>query len=129
MNGGYSSSQRAGGSLPAPGIWRAIAGFIVWSSAFVVLYVGHAVGCIYVPSNVSASAVSTTLGILWLVHLLACAALAWGSGRYWMRVRHTPRNSPPGRFMWRVTVLIDLSAFGAVAITGLPILAFPACTA
>ncbi|WP_397473363.1 hypothetical protein [Pusillimonas sp.] len=127
MNGPLRPGRNDGASWPVPGVWRAIAGFIVWAVAFTVLYVGHALACLSVPSEMRASTVSLALGVLWAAHLLACAALAWRSGGQWRRLRHGHGEGLHGRFMWRTTFLIDVSALGAVFVTGLPLLVFPAC--
>lgn len=127
MNARNASDHAAGASSPTPGVWRAIAGFIVWSTAFVVLYVGHAVGCLYVPSSLQAPAVSAALMALWAAHMAAGAALAWRSAAAWRQLRQDAGGHPHARFMWRVAFLIDAAALGAIFVTGLPLLAFPAC--
>lgn len=122
-----ATERRKDYSLRA-GVWRAIAGFIVWSSAFVVLYVGHALGCIYVPVPFQASSISVALSVFWLAHLLVCSMLVWRSRRQWLRVRHQQSSEHSGRFLWHTTLLIDVSALGAVLVIGLPLFAFPACS-
>jgi len=125
MNG--SSMRGWNASSPSPGVWRAIAGFIVWALAFVVLYVGHALGCLYVPSSIQPATVTAALLVLWAAHLAAGALLAWRSGgRSWL-LRHDGDRRPRACFMWRATFLIDAFALGAIFVTGLPLLAFPAC--
>ncbi|TFL10005.1 hypothetical protein CSC67_18300 [Pusillimonas caeni] len=114
-------------SSSSPGVWRAIAGFIVWASAFVVLYAGHALGCVYVPSSIQPATVTAALVVLWAVHMAAGAALAWRSGGRLRLLRHDGDCRVRARFMWRAAFLIDASALGATFVTGLPLLAFPAC--
>lgn len=126
MNGAKRLQHGRPGT-PVPGVWRAILGFIVWATEFVVLYVGHAVGCLYVPP-VHPSAVTAALLALWVLHAAVGAILAWRSGGQWRRLRHSQGAQVHARFMWRVTFLIDASALGAIVVTGLPVLAFPACS-
>lgn len=131
----YSKTSGRHAPVQAPGLWRLIAGFILWAVAFVVLYVGHALGCIYVPHGAQASTVSFALVVLWLPLVLACAALAWRSGCRWRAARHSraaynTHETAPARapFLWRATFLIDAGALAAIIINGLPVLAFPACS-
>ncbi|MDX3893252.1 hypothetical protein [Pusillimonas sp.] len=125
MNGSGVRGWNASSS--SPGVWRAIAGFILWAAAFVVLYVGHALGCLYVPSSIQPATVTAALVVLWAVHLAAAAVLAWRSGGRLRLLRHDGERRVQARFMWRATFLIDASALGAIVVTGLPLLAFPAC--
>lgn len=127
MNGDGAADRGGDPFREAPGVWRAIAGFVVWAAAFVVLYAGHALGCLHAPADMPSFAVSAVLWVLWAAHLAAGAALAWHGGT---RLRRLTRDGDPhgqARFMWRVTFLADVSALGAVFVTGLPLLVFPAC--
>ena len=112
-----------------PGVWRAMASFIVWALAFVVLYVGHALGCLYVPSTLAPASLTMLLTALWALHLAACAVLTQRSGRRSCGMRREGNGTVQARFMWRVTFLTDALALLAVLVTGLPLLAFPVCQA
>ncbi len=114
-------------TIGAPGLWRVIAGFIVWSSAFVTLYVGHALACLYVPAVMSATGVRTILLACWILHLLISA---WLVARSVNQHSHVQRKAPSVRspFLWRTALLVDVSAWGAIFFTGLPLLAFDVCT-
>ncbi len=121
--------RRESGTPRTPGIWRAMAGFMVWAAAFVVLYTGHALGCLYVPSTFTPAGLTAVLMVLWALHLAACAVLAVHSGRRSCGMRREGSAAAPSRFMWRATFLTDALALLAVLVTGLPLLAFPACQA
>lgn len=114
----------ASANSAAPSLWRAIAGFIIWAIAFVVLYVGHALACRYV---INISLVSATLVLLWAIHLAWVTVLAGRSYRHVRRGRSSRVGQEHLRFMWRVTMLLDFFSVGAVFLTGLPVLAVPAC--
>lgn len=109
-----------------PGLWRVIAGFVVWSSAFLMLYVGHALACLYVPATLTPTAVRALLSVCWLAHLIVAG---------WL-ISRSVRQILPGRFentaarttfLWRLAFIIDLTAWGAILLNGLPVFAFEVC--
>jgi|GEM_PF-999788 len=126
MHAARSNSSNPLSSINAPSLWRLIGGFIVWASAFITLYVGHALACLYVPGVISTGGVRTILLACWIFHLLVSAWLVVRSAR---NCSHDRLKNSPGHpaFMWRAALLIDVSAWGAIFFTGLPVLAFDVC--
>lgn len=110
------------------GLWRAIAGFIIWAVAFVALYVGHATGCLYAPSTFQPATLRLGLVVMWLLMLMIVAVLALRSGVRRYGLRDNRSLDAHACFTWRITFLIDLFALGAVFITGLPLLLIQTCT-
>ena len=131
MNKASNIQCGKGSAAWRPGLWRAMAGFIVWAVAFVFLYAGHAIGCLYAPVSVQPLTIRNLLIVLWVVHILFLAALLWTSCR--RRNAHlvssARQKEESVRFMWRVVSLLDVLALVSVLITGLPLLLVPPCAA
>ena len=67
-------------ALRLPALILLIAGFVIWSSAFVTLYGALSVGCAFGWEAISfgpVSALRALLIALWLAHLAALGALWW----------------------------------------------------
>ncbi|KTR03840.1 hypothetical protein NS365_16855 [Aureimonas ureilytica] len=67
-------------ALRLPSLILLVAGFVIWSSAFVVLYGALSVGCAFGWDTASlgpVSALRAVLIALWLAHLAALGALWW----------------------------------------------------
>ncbi len=98
--------------VPARMLWL-VAGFVVWSSAFIVLYSLQALGCAYgwpdLPHRIVLFAV---LGL----HLAALALLF-----------RRGRERVEGRFLRSVVVLTLWAALAATLLTYTPALALSAC--
>lgn len=102
-----------------------IAGYLVWSLCFVVLYSLLSVGCEagwHHSSLLGINLLSWLLLLAWLLHVAAAGWLVW-------RVR----NSDPaqldrtGRFMRRTTLLLHATAFIGTIWIGFPVLGLPPC--
>jgi hypothetical protein len=107
----------------------AIAGLIVWSSAFVVLYAGLSVGCeagLQQRPLIGTNALTVLLGALWLAHLGALGALQWYAIRVWHRAVEV--QSGLARFLTAVTCLIAGTGLFSTLVMGLPILVLPPCS-
>lgn len=102
-----------------------IAGYLVWSSCFVVLYSLLSIGCELQWQRfglLGISSITLMLIFAWLLHLLA---LGWLIRAAWQAER--AGLPPPSRFVRRVTLILHLTAFAATIWIGLPILALPPC--
>lgn len=106
---------------PAPARWLlgATGGLLLWASSFVVLYGGLSLGCEagwHARTLAGANLLTLALGLAWLAHLLALAALWRWFGR-WPRAGIQP---------WLARVL-TAAALAATVWTGWPVLALPPC--
>lgn len=97
---------------------RLIAGFLVWSSAFAVLYSVFSLAC-----WLGWDGVTTLIALvaLWLGHVLANAVILWRD------LRAAPAVTSPidGRLMTAVLRGSSLAALVATIWTGLPIILTP----
>lgn len=102
-----------------------IAGYLVWSLCFVVLYSLLSVGCEagwHHYRLLGINLLSWLLVLAWLLHVAAAAWLVW-------RVKSSDpeqleRN---GRFMRRVTLLLHVTALAGTIWIGIPVLGLPPC--
>jgi hypothetical protein len=112
------------------GLWLllAIAGFVIWASAFAVLYGMQGLGCtldlqsvMFLGSNV----LTLTLAALWILHLGACVALLWYARSLW---RPGPGVETQAKtFLAAVTCLVAATGAIATVYIGLPVLFLPPC--
>ena len=111
------------------GLPTMIAGYLVWSSCFVLLYALLSVGCELrlqlQPVAGGVNALSLVLGLVWALHLLA---LAWLIQDAWRAGRDAAREAHAGRFLRRVTVMLHLTALAATLWVGFPLLVLPPCS-
>lgn len=104
-------------TTPAQWLLGTTAGLLVWASSFVVLYVGLTLGCEagwHALTVAGVNLVTGAMGLAWLAHMLALAALWWWFGRF----------AEPLRRLARVLTVV---ALGATVWTGWPLLALPPC--
>ncbi|KJS36169.1 MAG: hypothetical protein VR70_14370 [Rhodospirillaceae bacterium BRH_c57] len=98
-----------------------IAGFLLWTSAFVALYAVFSLACVHdwpMPRLLVVGA--------WLVHVAGHGALVAWTLRWW-RVRPTdPTGSRP--FLRLAAVTIAIAALGATVWTGLPVVLTFGCS-
>lgn len=97
------------------------AGFVVWSSAFVLLYAGLSVGCAFGWDRVvlgGTSAVRLGLLLVWAGHIAALAALVIYTHRRAMRATG---GSRPSAFTLRLALALSVAALVATVWTGLAI--------
>src|SRR5690625_1037229 len=102
-----------------------IAGYLVWSLCFVVLYSLLSVGCEAGWHQTRLLGINLRSWLLvssWLLHL---AVGAWLLREVWKSDPEATDRS--GRFIRRVTLLLDVTAFGATIWIGLPVLGLPPC--
>ncbi|RAI43110.1 hypothetical protein [Rhodoplanes roseus] len=100
-----------------------VAGFVVWSSAFVWLYGGLSVGCAFGWDRITlagTSALRLGLLLIWLVHV---AALGWLLA-YSRAVRQAGRSPP---FVTTAATALTVVALIATVWTGLAIPATTLC--
>lgn len=97
-----------------------VAGFLIWSLAFVALYAAHSLICARAPGWPPAIA-HGVMAAIWIGHLAAIAALA-----AWIVRRH-PTERSDLRFLQRTSLMLALAAGIATVWTGLPILTTRAC--
>jgi hypothetical protein len=98
-----------------------VAGFLVWSSAFVALYGLHAVGCNlgWQAPETYASPLRLALVAVWLLH---AAALVWLVLHF--RPAAAASSAP---FLERAAFTLSALALAVTLITGAPILALDLC--
>ena len=97
---------------------RLVAGFLVWASAFTLLYGGFSLGCAL---GWDRSFILVLLVVLWLAHVALCALILW-------RDLHTgaPTSGPMnGQLLLTVVRGSSLAALVATIWTGLPIIVTP----
>ncbi len=90
-----------------------IAGFLLWTSAFVALYAVFSLACIY-----DWPAPRLFVVGVWLVHLIAHGALVAWTLRWWRARPADPADPRP--FLRLAAVTIAIAALGATVWTGLP---------
>ncbi|WP_442594052.1 hypothetical protein ACSBPU_21450 [Parapusillimonas sp. JC17] len=118
-------------SATRPSLSRLFAGFVVWALAFVVLYAGHALACLYVSPDTSGADIARwTLIMLWLAHVLLLARMSWRSLAA-LAPAHADADEARAnaRFMWHVTFMLDVFACAATIVTGLPLAWVKVCGA
>jgi len=129
MSGMSGRIERLLFTVAAPGTLPGAAfGWVVWSSAFVLLYGLLSLGCMYGWDGIGVGPTSVLDGVLavtWLAHLAALAALsAWA----W---RTEPRGDDGGTGTHRMLAFATragyLSALAATAWLGFPILLLEPC--
>jgi hypothetical protein len=91
-----------------------VAGFGLWSSALVVVYAFHAIGCAF---GFTPTGLRLGIGLVTLGHVLALFAL----------VRRLDRRSPPGT-LGAVARWTIAAALVATIVTFVPLLALTTCT-
>jgi hypothetical protein len=105
----------------------AIAGLIVWSSAFVTLYAVLSVGCaadVHRLEVLGANALTVLLLALFLAHLAGLGGLQWYSVSLW-RARKDPTRS--GGYLAVLTCVVTAASLFSMLFLGLPILMIPPC--
>jgi hypothetical protein len=105
-----------------------IAGLLVWSLAFLALYVVQAIGCPLGWHRIEPAGLNLhrlLLLAVWGAHLLALAWLIAWSARRW---RHRSREPQPAAgFVLVLTLAIAWVGLLATVWTGLPIVLLPTC--
>ena len=102
-----------------------IAGYLVWSLCFVLLYSLLSVGCEagwHQSRLLGINLLSWLLVGTWLLHVGAGVWLVREAGR-----REPELSSQSGHFIQRVTLLLHVTALAAMVWIGLPILGLPPC--
>lgn len=121
MNG--KTPALAAPAMLRPSLFRLFAGFIVWALAFVVLYVGHALACLYASPDTSAADIArAALALLWVAHVLLLAYMSWRSfSTLMLAYADADEAGANARFMRRVTFMLDVFACAATVATGMPL--------
>ncbi|GGK26523.1 hypothetical protein [Salinarimonas ramus] len=107
-------------SRPIGLLWL-VGGFLVWSSAFLVLYGLHAIGCTYAWD---ASTLRIALLGAWVGHVVLAGALVPLSRRAGRGERPDDRGAG---FVARASLVLSAAALAATIWIGLPVLAYPLC--
>lgn len=108
------------------GLLGLVAGYLVWSSAFLVLYGMHALGCAWDWEAVSAGPTSLlrlTLVVAWVAHV----ALAGGLTLFSWRIGRGVEGNEGAGLVARTTLILSASALVATLWTGIPVVAYPLC--
>jgi hypothetical protein len=103
-----------------------IAGFVVWSSAFLALYAVLTVGCALNWNEPDSAPGVHRLVLLavWFVHIAAIVLLAWGTK---ILARDRPGSKTVSGFLLAATWGSTLAALGATAWIGIPIFMTSTC--
>lgn len=120
-----SAKQTIGG---AQLLLLAIAGFIIWASAFAALYGMQGLGCALGLQRVvllGSNLLTILLVLLWIGHLALTGVLLWFCIVRW-RPRRAARNEVT-TFLAVVTCLTTASAVAATFYIGVPVLLLPPC--
>lgn len=104
------------GAIEAAGL---VAGFGIWSLAFVLLYGWHGFAC---AQGLAPAVARTGLFLLFGLHLMAHAALIW-----WFHARWSRPADPPLRFVRLASLVLAIGAMGTTLGTGLPALVLRLC--
>ncbi|ALN74312.1 hypothetical protein [Aureimonas sp. AU20] len=103
-----------------------LAGFVIWSSAFIALYAGLSVGCAFGWDQARFGPVSLLRALLvgiWLLHLLMLGAL-------WLLCRRRARQSgeaEPDRFLAAAALTASIAAVVVTLVNYAPILNLTIC--
>lgn len=97
-----------------------LGGYLVWSTAFVMLYGLHGLACALVAGD--SAWLRLALGAVWLVHVAVGILLL-----IWLRRRARGAGDETGRFVAQVAVTLAAAGSFATAWTGLPLLLTRAC--
>jgi hypothetical protein len=128
MSVGPVHGEEARGSVRrAVELLIASAGFIVWASAFVLLYSVQAIGChsgIAIPDIAGVSLLSVALALVWLAHLAALVGLQLRYGLPW---RSGAGQQGLDRFLPYLGALVTASALVGTVWIGAPVLLLPPC--
>lgn len=101
-----------------------VAGFAIWSSAFIMLYGLHGGVCeARVVGESGGAYLRLTLVAILAVHLLAHAALIW-----WFARRLNAAGEGPQRFLRLVALLLAVLALGSTLWTSSPVLFLSLCS-
>jgi hypothetical protein len=109
----------------------ASAGFIVWSSAVVLLYAGLSLGCeagLQTRPLAWTNVLTVLLAGIWIVHLAALIGLQWYSLALWHRDFVTENTPDTARFLGGITCLITAAALISTFVVGFPLLMLPPCS-
>lgn len=101
-------------------LWWLAAGFGAWSSALIILYALHAIGCAFVWSTGS---LRLALAVVLVAHL---TVIGW-MWRSLARAEPGPRFGESGRFLHMVTLWTVIAAFVTTVITLGPSLLLTTC--
>lgn len=110
------------------GLLGLVAGFLVWSSAFLVLYGLHALGCAWGWDAREAGPANLLRLVLvgaWIVHLAIVGLLVLGARRLRTAATGVPGDGAP--LVASATLVLSAAALVATVWTGLPLLAYPLC--
>lgn len=108
------------------GLLGLAAGFLLWSSAFLVLYGLHALGCAWGwDARAAGPASLLRLALLgaWALHLALVAALVLLA----RRLARAPGHGDGAALIGRTTVALSVAALVATVWTGVPVVALPLC--
>jgi hypothetical protein len=111
------------------GLLLAVGGLIVWSSAFVVLYLTVSLGCVYGwhrPELLGLSLLTALLALLWLLHIAALAWLQWYGLARWRQIRAEGGNGP-ALYLAALTALVAAVSLVGTIYLGAPIFLLTPC--
>jgi hypothetical protein len=109
----------------------AIVGFIVWSSAVVLLYAGLSLGCeagLQTRSLAWTNVLTVVLAGIWLAHVAALIGLQWYALAHWHRGTAHEGTLGSARFLSGITCLITAAALVSTLVVGFPLLLLPPCS-
>ena len=111
------------------GLLLAIAGLVVWSSAFVALYAIVSLGCVYGwhrPELAGVRLLTALLALVWLAHLATLVWLQWYGLSRWRLLRRAGETGP-ALYLAALTGLIAAVSLVGTVYLGTPILLLPPC--
>lgn len=113
--------------VPAYRIWLLLAGFVVWSAAFVAIYGMHHVGCVFGWNGDGGWLTPLRLVLLALLvaGVAGCALTVWWAWREQDWRRRT--DPPPQLFLARAGLWANVAALAATLLTFLPAAALTLC--
>jgi len=113
--------------MSASRLLLAISGLIIWSSAFVALYVALSVGCaagVHQQQALGMNALTALLAAVFLIHLAALGGLQWYALVSW-RKRKDPTRS--NGFLAILTCLVTAVSIVSLLFIGLPVVMVVPC--
>lgn len=115
----------------SPSLLLLVAGFGIWSSAFVSLYAANAIGCSFGWQNMDIGPISQNrlvLIVLWSGHLTASGLLFARCLKTGLKTRRSHADwGHPSRFLSACALGANGCALFATLWTGLPIVSAAAC--
>jgi len=103
------------------------AGFVVWSSAFLLLYIVASVGCDFGWHRIAVGPLTLLRAVLVAIFVAHLSLLAWLSVRCIRTLRQGRERGSSARFLYRAALGLTVAAMAATIWIGMALLLPSAC--